>query len=366
MAKRWVVKIGSSLLTNNGKGLNHSAIAQWVAQIHQLRLQGVEVALVSSGAVAEGVIRLGWDKRPNDLVQLQAASAVGQMGLVSAWQAALQQHAIQSAQVLLTNQDFRSRQRYLNAKNTLDALLDLGVLPIINENDTVVTDEICFGDNDTLGAMVANLVQADRLVILTDQDGLYSADPRSNPDVQLITEANASDEQLLAMAGDSVSGLGRGGMTTKVLAAQWAEKSGCNTSIVSGIEPEVLTRLFAGEAIGTLLTADITPLAAKKQWLMTHQNTQGAIVLDDGAVLALTHKGKSLLPIGIQGIQGSFQKSDVVACKDAQGKIIALGQVNYPADEVDIIKGLSLKQAASALEDLTERAVIHRNNMVLL
>ncbi|TNC91922.1 MAG: glutamate 5-kinase, partial [Thalassolituus sp.] len=317
-AKRWVIKIGSALLTNDGTGLNHSGMQSWVDQISGLLAAGHEVVLVSSGSVAEGMTRLGWKTRPEEVHKLQAAAAVGQMGLVQAYETSFARHDHRTAQILLTHDDLSDRKRYLNARTTLRTLLSLGVVPIINENDTVVTDEICFGDNDTLGALVANLVEADLLVILTDQQGLFTADPRNSPDAELIYEGQASDPRFAAMAGGG-GALGRGGMVTKVRAATLAARSGADTVIVGGRIDNVITRLREGELLGTLMLADKQPEAARKQWIAGHLQTRGELVLDAGAVKALRDGGRSLLPIGVVALSGQFERGQVVACRDEKG-----------------------------------------------
>jgi glutamate 5-kinase len=365
-SKRLVVKVGSSLVTNEGQGLDHAALAQWAEQIWQLTEMGKEVVLVSSGAIAEGMQRLGWKKRPSALYELQAAAAVGQMGLVQAYETCFRKHNLQTAQVLLTHEDLADRKRYLNARSTLRTLLNLGVIPIINENDTVVTDEIKFGDNDTLGALVTNLIEADALVILTDQSGLYSADPRKDPAATLIQEANAGDPELEKMAGGAGTQYGRGGMLTKILAAKRACRGGAHTIIASGREKDVLVRLAKGEAIGTQLTATDMKTAARKQWLADHLQVQGKLVLDKGAVKALKEEGKSLLPIGVTGLTGNFLRGEVVTCVDESGTEIARGLVNYDADETRKILRKPSSEIETILGYVDEAEIIHRDNLVLL
>lgn len=362
--QRWVIKIGSSLLTNDGQGLDQPAIAGWVDQIAQLRRQGIEVVLVSSGSVAEGMTRLGMRSRPNELHQLQAAAAVGQMGLVQTYEACFKKHDMHTAQILLTHDDLSNRKRYLNAKGTLGSLLKWGVVPVVNENDTVVTDEICFGDNDTLAALVANLVVADALIILTDQQGLFDADPRSNPQAQLISEAEANDSRLESMAGDG-GALGRGGMITKVRAAQLAARSGAATVIVSGRESDVLLRLRQGESLGTLLTPPCSPQAARKQWLAGHLRAQGTLVLDSGAVNVLRNSGRSLLPVGVKAVSGRFSRGEMVLCIDEQQQIIARGLVNYDIEEARKIIGQPSHKIAEILGYVAEEELVHRDNLVL-
>jgi len=365
-SRRIVVKVGSSLVTNQGTGLDMAALGNWAKQIASLRAQGLEVVLVSSGAIAEGMQRLGWKQRPSAVHELQAAAAVGQMGLVQAYESCFRQHQLNAAQVLLTHADLADRERYLNARSTLRTLLKLGVIPIINENDTVVTDEIKFGDNDTLGALVANLIEADVLVILTDQDGLYTADPRKDPAATLISEARAGDTALETMAGGAGSHIGRGGMLTKVLAAKRAARSGAHTAIASGHERDVLPRLLQGESIGTLLTASALSLDARKQWLADHLQVSGKISLDAGAVRALRNEGKSLLPIGVTQISGEFHRGAVVAILDAEGADIARGLTNYNADEARSIAGKASGEIEAILGYVDEPELIHRDNLVLL
>jgi len=332
-AKRLVVKVGSTLVTNEGRGLDHAAVANWAEEIAALSRDGREMVLVSSGAIAEGIKRLGWKTRPHAIHELQAAAAVGQMGLVQAYESAFATFGLRTAQILLTHDDLSDRRRYLNARSTLRTLIALGVIPIINENDTVTTDEIKVGDNDTLGALVANLIEADVLVLLTDQAGLYDADPRKNAGATLVREGRAGDPALEAMAGGAGSALGKGGMLTKVLAAKRAARSGASTVIASGREAKVLTRLASGEAIGTVLAAPTVSLAARKQWLADHVQLAGKLVLDAGAVRALTQDGKSLLPIGVVAVEGTFDRGEVVGCYDAGGAEVARGLVNYGAQE---------------------------------
>jgi glutamate 5-kinase len=365
-AKVIVVKVGSSLVTNNGNGLDHIAIAEWASQIATLVQQGKQVVLVSSGAVAEGMQRLGWKKRPVAVNELQAAAAVGQMGLVQMYERCFSQHQLHTAQVLLTHDDLADRKRYLNARTTLRTLLDLKVIPIINENDTVVTDEIKFGDNDTLGSLVANLIEADTLVILTDQQGLYSADPRKDPNAQFVQRATAGDLALEQMAGGAGSSVGTGGMLTKILAAKRAARSGAHTVIASGREHNVLVRLSAGELIGTHLEATQMKIAARKQWLADHLRTTGKVVLDDGAVRVLVAEGKSLLPIGVTAVEGYFERGDVVACVDVDGNEIARGLVNYSASETARVMRKPSQQIESILGYVDEAELIHRDNLVLL
>lgn len=365
-SKRLVVKVGSSLVTNSGAGLDHQAIATWAAQIAALKAMGREVVLVSSGAIAEGMQRLGWKKRPSAVHELQAAAAVGQMGLVQVYETCFRKHGLHTAQILLTHDDLADRKRYLNARSTLRTLLELNVIPIINENDTVITEEIRFGDNDTLGALVTNLIDADALVILTDQTGLYSADPRKDPTATLVGEARAGDPALETMAGGAGSDIGSGGMLTKILAAKRAARSGAHTVIAWGREPDVLIRLAQGEAIGTQLIAGEMKTVARKQWLADHLQVGGKLTLDDGAVNALRKEGKSLLPIGVIAISGDFERGEVVTCLDAKGREIARGLVNYSAQETQKILRHASTEIESILGYVDEPELIHRDNLVLL
>ncbi len=365
-ANTLVIKVGSSLVTNDGRGLDAAAIARWAAQIAQLRSLGKRCVMVSSGAIAEGLQRLGWEKKPHAMHELQAAAAVGQMGLVQCYEACFRKHGLATAQVLLTHADMADRQRYLNARSTLRTLLGHGVIPVINENDTVVTDEIKFGDNDTLGALVANLVEADALIILTDQAGLYDADPRKIPGAKLIQEREASDPALESIAGGTGSALARGGMLTKVQAAKRAARSGAHTVIASGREEDVLLRIARGERLGTLLTAGTMPLAARKQWLADHLNVSGRLTLDPGAVKALCSSGRSLLPIGVSGVAGEFLRGEVVACVDAQGREIARGLANYSAAETRLIMRKPSAEIEAILGYVDAPELIHRDDLVLL
>ncbi len=365
-ASRLVVKVGSSLVTNEGRGLDHDAVAHWAEEIAGLRNAGKEIVLVSSGAIAEGMQRLGWSSRPKAIHELQAAAAVGQMGLVQAYESAFATFGLRTAQVLLTHEDLADRRRYLNARTTLRTLLGLGVIPIINENDTVTTEEIKVGDNDTLGALVTNLIEADALVLLTDQIGLFTADPRRDPSATLVREARAGDPVLEAMAGSAGSAIGKGGMLTKVLAAKRAARSGASTVIASGREAHVLTRLAAGEAIGTELVAETQTLAARKQWLADHVQLAGRLSLDAGAVHALAREGKSLLPIGVLAVEGAFQRGEIVGCFAPDGREIARGLVNYDASETARILRKPSTEIESILGYVDEPELIHRDNLVLL
>lgn len=365
-ARRIVVKIGSALLTNDGRGLYAEGLDDWVAQLAALRAKGCEIVLVSSGAVAEGMTRLGWARRPDDLHHLQAAAAVGQMGLVQAYETRFRQHGLQTAQILLGHDDISARDRYLNARNTLLTLLELSVLPIVNENDSVVTDEIRFGDNDTLAALVANLIDADLLLILTDQSGLFSSDPRHNPDAKLVAEADAADPALDVMVGGSAGSLGRGGMMTKLRAARLAARSGADTLIVGGREADILPRALAGEAVGTLLLAKEPPMTARKKWLAGQLRLRGSVRVDAGAARVLRQQGRSLLAVGVTGVSGRFERGDLVSCIDPEGREVARGLVNYRAEEVLKIAGKSSAEIAGVLGYLAEPELIHRDNMVLL
>lgn len=364
-ARRIVVKVGSSLVTNEGRGLDAEAIGQWSEQLAALVKDGREVIMVSSGAIAEGMKRLGWHTRPKAIHELQAAAAVGQMGLVQMYETKLRENGIGSAQVLLTHADLADRERYLNARSTLLTLLQLGIVPVINENDTVVNDEIKFGDNDTLGALVANLVEADALIILTDQKGLYTADPRKDPDARFVHEAKAGDTALEAMAGGAGSSIGRGGMITKILAAKRAAGSGASTVIAWGREPQALIRLTQGEAIGTLLVAQTQKMQARKQWMADHLQLRGAVTVDPGAASMVQGGGKSLLPIGMTGVQGDFSRGEVIAVKDASGTEIARGLANYSSSEARLI----CRKVSSEFEKLLgytgEAEMVHRTNLIL-
>ncbi len=364
-ARRIVVKVGSSLVTNEGKGVDAEAIGTWCRQMAALAADGREVIMVSSGAIAEGMKRLGWTTRPHELHELQAAAAVGQMGLVQMYETKLREQGLGSAQVLLTHADLADRERYLNARSTLLTLLSHRVVPVINENDTVVTDEIKFGDNDTLGALVANLVEADVLVILTDQKGLYSADPRKDPAARFIDVCTAGDPALEQMAGGAGSRVGTGGMITKVLAAKRAAGSGACTVIAWGREPDVLVRLSQGESIGSLFMASTAKLTARKQWMADHLQLRGAVLIDDGAVAKLRDEGKSLLPIGMVEVQGEFHRGDVIAVKDMQGRDVARGLANYASSEARMIVKKPSHEIEGVLGFTIEPEMIHRDNMVL-
>ena len=365
-AKRLVVKVGSSLVTDSGRGLDLGALSRWAGEIARLRESGRQVVLVSSGAIAAGMQQLGWERRPHALHDLQAAAAVGQMGLIQAYETCFRTHQLKTAQILLTHEDLADRKRYLNARSTLRTLLGLGVVPIINENDTVAIDEIRFGDNDTLAALVTNLIEADALVILTDQAGLHDRDPRRDAGAKLIAKARADDPALAQLAGGAGSGIALGGMLTKVLAAKRAARSGAHTIIASGHEKDVLARLARGESIGTLLVAERATLAARKQWLADHLQVRGSLVLDAGAVKALTAQGKSLLPIGVFEVAGEFERGEVVSCLDESRREIARGLVNYNAADTRRILRAPSADIETRLGYVDEPELIHRDNLVLL
>jgi glutamate 5-kinase len=364
-ARRIVVKVGSSLVTNEGRGIDGTAIGNWCRQLAALSQAGREIVMVSSGAIAEGMKRLGWTARPRELHELQAAAAVGQMGLAHMYESQLRERGASCAQVLLTHADLADRERYLNARSTLVTLMGLKVIPIINENDTVVTDEIKFGDNDTLGALVANLVDADAYVILTDQPGMYTADPRKDPSATLLAHARAGDPELERMAGGAGSAIGRGGMLTKVLAARRAAGSGTSTVIAWGREHDVLVRLAAGEAIGTLLEAPTAKLAARKQWMVDQLQLRGAVIVDDGAALKLRDEGKSLLPIGVCGVEGDFRRGDVIAVRALDGREVARGLANYSATEARLIARKPSSQIEALLGYANEPELVHRDNLAM-
>ena len=364
-AHRVVVKVGSALVTNDGRGLDFEAIARWATQIAALQKAGKEVLLVSSGAIAEGVLRLGWKSRPKRLFELQAAAAVGQMGLVQAYETRFAGHGIKTAQILLTHADLADRERYLNARDTLIEILRLGCVPIINENDTVVTDEIKVGDNDTLGALVTNLVEADAFVILTDQKGLYTADPRKDPTAVFVAQAVAGDPALEKMAGGAASTLSKGGMITKILAAKRAARSGAATIIASGREKDVLIRLSQGEAIGTELSPRQAPMHARSQWLADHLRCEGRVILDAGAAAALLKRKTSLLPVGVKAVEGDFVRGDAVACTDEKGVEIARGLANYASSEIRMIKGKHTEEIEGVLGYCAQPEFIHRDNLVM-
>ncbi len=365
-ARRLVIKVGSTLVTNEGKGLDQQAIGEWCRQMGALVREGREVIMVSSGAIAEGMKRLGWSTRPHEIHELQAAAAVGQMGLAQIYESSLREHGLGSAQVLLTHADLADRERYLNARSTLLTLLQHGVLPVINENDTVVNDEIKFGDNDTLGALVANLVDADALIILTDQKGLYSADPRRDPNATFVHQARAGDPKLEDMAGGAGSSFGKGGMITKILAAKRASGSGASTVIAWGRETDVLLRLAHGEAIGTLLVAPTQKQQARKQWMVDHLQLRGSVTIDDGALAKLSLEGKSLLPIGMTAVQGDFSRGDVIAIRAADGREIARGLANYASAEARLLCRKPSTDIEALLGYVAEPEMVHRDNLVLL
>ena len=366
-SKRWVVKVGSSLVTNEGRGLDLHAITQLTAQLAALVDAGKEIILVSSGAIAEGMSRLKWNKRPHAVYELQAAAAVGQMGLIQAYESCLQNHTLHSAQVLLTHEDLQDRKRYLNARTTLRKLLSLKVIPVVNENDTVSTDEIKFGDNDTLAALVSNLVEADTLIILTDQDGIYESPPnQNNTNNTLLDEISANDKQLDEVAGPSAGELGRGGMLTKVSAARIAARAGAATIIASGKKENVLLEIANGKPFGSLLYPEKEPLLARKQWIANQLYTQGKLVLDDGACKMISEQGKSLLPIGVQNVSGNFERGEVVSCVNNIGVEIARGLVNYSANEATQLQGKASREIERILGYVEEPELIHRDNLVVL
>lgn len=364
-ARRWVVKLGSSLLTNNGCGLRSDSLQNWVDQVMALRQSGHEVVIVSSGAVAEGVTRLGWRHRPHTIHELQAAAAVGQMGLVQAYETCFQKFGVHTAQVLLTHEDIADRQRYLNARSSLNTLIKLGVVPIINENDTVSTDEIRFGDNDTLAGLVTNLIEADVLVILTDQPGLFDRDPRDNPAAKLITEADANDASLQQFAGEGGM-LGRGGMLTKLRAARLAAKSGADTVIAAGLEADVFLKIAEGQNTGTLLVSSLAPLTARKQWLAGQSQVHGRLVIDQGAVNVLLGQGKSLLAVGVKAVEGDFRRGEIVSCIAEDHTEVARGLINYGASETRKIMGKPSDRFEEILGYVDEPELIHRDNLILV
>lgn len=365
-AQRWVIKIGSSLVTNDGQGLNRLAIQGWMQELAELRQRGYEVILVSSGAVAEGMSRLGWSQRPHALHELQAAAAVGQMGLVQAYEKNLQEHGLHSAQVLLTHEDLRDRNRYINARSTLCTLLELGVIPVVNENDTVATEEIRFGDNDNLAALVANLISADVLIILTDQDGIYDKNPNMHTDAKLINHCNADDKLLDAAAGPSHHALGRGGMVTKIAAARRAERSGTTTIITSGKNSATLLSIANKDYTGTTITPATEPLTARKQWIANQLQPVGSIHLDAGATDVIRSGGASLLPVGVSAVDGEFNRGDLIACIDQTGREIARGLINYNSAETRLILGKASSDIEAILGYIDEPELIHRDNLAVL
>ena len=364
--KRVVVKVGSSLLTGPDNGLQVAKIDAYATQIAKLAAAGHQVTLVSSGAVAAGCLRLGWNKRPQQVHLLQAAASVGQMGLVQSYESTLRKYGCGTAMIMLTHDDLADRQRYLNARATINELLSLGIVPVINENDTVATDEIRFGDNDTLAALVTNLIEADLLIILTDVEGLMDADPRTNPDAQRVAVAGSTDPELAALAGDSVGALGRGGMVTKLRAARLAARSGAHTLIASGDTPDVLTRLLSEEDLGTLLAAELTPMTARKRWIAGQLRAKGDLVIDAGAAAALRQQGVSLLAVGVVEVRGEFVRGDVVRCITAEGETVAQGLINYSSNETSVLRGLSSEEFAAAISYSAEPELMHRDNLVLL
>lgn len=364
-ARRIVVKVGSSLVTDEGRGLDRAAISRWGAEIASLRAGGKQVVVVSSGAVAEGMKRLGWSQRPREMHELQAAAAVGQMGLAQVYESCFAEHGLRTAQVLLTHEDLADRRRYLNARSTLRTLLELAVVPIINENDTVVTDEIKFGDNDTLGALVTNLIDADALVILTDQQGLFTADPRRDPSASLLPAVRAGDPRLEAIAGGTGSSIARGGMITKVRAAQRAARGGASTVVASGRLDGVLRRLAAGEALGTQFIADLPRLAARKQWMADHLQLRGSVTVDAGAARALCAEGRSLLPIGVTEVQGDYERGEVIAIRSAEGVELGRGLSNYSSADTRRIMRRASSEIEAILGYIEEPELIHRDDLVL-
>ena len=364
--QRWVIKVGSSLVTNDGQGLNQTAIHSWMQELAELRRRGYELILVSSGAVAEGMARLGWSQRPHALHELQAAAAVGQMGLVQAYEKNLQEHGLHSAQVLLTHEDLRDRKRYINARSTLSTLLELGVIPVVNENDTVATDEIRFGDNDNLAALVANLISADVLIILTDQIGVFDKNPNEHKDAQLIVSCDANDKALDQAAGPSNSILARGGMLTKIAAARRAERSGTTTIITSGKKSQVLLSIANNDYVGTTISPTIEPLTARKQWIANQLQPVGKIHLDAGASKVLQSGGASLLSVGVSAVDGQFKRGDLVACVDQNGCEIARGLVNYNSQETRMILGKASGEIEDILGYIDEPELIHRDNLAIL
>ena len=365
-AKRIVIKVGSALLTNDGAGIDAQAIDKWVDQIAYLLDQKKQIVIVSSGAIAEGLVRLGMTSRPQSIHMLQSAAAVGQMGLIQTYESSFKRYSRQTAQILLDHDDMANRERYLNARGVVQSLIELGVVPIVNENDTVVTDEIRFGDNDRLAALVANLIDADALLILTDKDGLYDANPDTHADAQLIPEALASDTSLDAIAGGSGGILGRGGMKTKLQAARLAARSGCHTVIAGGRNADIVLRVAAGESVGTLLLADQAPLAARKQWLVGQLQVRGTLVLDEGASKVLRQQGRSLLAVGVTAVKGTFTRGELVSCIDNQGNEVCRGLVNYSSEEAQLIQGKSTEQFVDILGYLEDEELIHRDNLVVV
>ena len=361
-----MIKIGSALLTANGKGLDHQAINDWAVQISQLKSHGIQAVIVSSGSVAEGMLRMGWSERPKELHQLQAAAAIGQMGLVQVWESAFARHQRHTAQVLLTHDDLSNRKRYLNARSTLTSLVHLDVIPVINENDTVANDELRFGDNDTMAALVANLLCADKLILMTDQDGLFDSDPRNNPHAKLIKKALVNDSTLNDMALDSKGRFGRGGMATKLRAARLAARSGTTTHILQGKTPKLFQTLINRQPLGTVLMPDQAPDLARKQWLAGQIQFKGQLILDDGAVMALSKQGKSLLAIGVIAVKGQFNRGDLVTCLDQNQQEIARGLINYGVDECQKIMGQPSSKIADLLGYINEQSLIHRDNLILI
>lgn len=364
-AKRIVIKVGTALLTDNGRGLDEKAIANLAEELSAVQMLGREVVLVSSGSIAEGVRRLGWDRRPTEVGQLQAAAAVGQMGLAQAYETEFAKRGVKTAQILLTGADLADRTRYLNARSALLTLLSLGVVPVINENDTVVTDEIKVGDNDTLGSVVTNLIEADALVILTDQKGLFTADPRKNPDAVFVDRARAGDPALEKMAGGAASSFSKGGMITKVIAAKRAAQSGASTVIVYGREPRVLQRLAAGETIGTELVCYQPRILARKSWIADHLNIEGAVLLDAGAARAIVKGNTSLLPVGVKEVRGDFKRGDVIAVLSPERDELARGLAGYSSSDTVRIAGHHTEEIEGILGFIEQPELIHKDNLVI-
>ncbi len=364
-AKRIVIKVGSSLLTDLELGLNRGRITDYSSQIVELIDDDREVVLVSSGAIAEGCVRLGWSERPEEIAKLQAAAAVGQMGLTQAYETALGQMDRKSAIVMLTHEDIADRQRYLNAKSTLVELMSLGVIPVINENDSVATEEIRFGDNDTLAAMVSSLIEADLLVLLTDVDGLFESDPKLGAAGELIDSAFAADAQLDNLPSKSKNAMGRGGMVSKIKAARIAAAGGAHTIIASGRAKDSIRNILYGQQVGTLLAATTDPLTARKRWIANQVHFKGVLVLDNGAVLKLRSQGSSLLSVGVKSVEGNFLRGDIVKCVDDKGTLVAQGVINYSSDDARTIKGVVSERFSDVLGYLGEEELVHRDNLIV-
>jgi len=366
MKKRWVIKIGSSLVTKSSTGLNIKNIKDWAGQINELIDQNINVIIVSSGAIAEGMNRLNLVKRPSSSSRLQALAATGQMGLIQAYEVAFKKYNILTAQMLLTHEDLSNRARYLNAKNTLNNLMQYNIIPIINENDTVSTDEIKFGDNDTLASLVANLSGAEKLIILTDQDGLYTNDPRKVKDSKLIKSISVLDKKLNKYAGPSNNILGRGGMITKISAAKKAAKSNTQTIIANGIKKNILINILNNQDyIGTTIYNKNLAINSKKQWIANSLKIKGKIIVDAGAKKVIKQSGKSLLPVGIKSISGEFKKGDLLAICSSNNIEIATGLTNYGSNELAKIIGMSTARIKKEFGIIDSEVVIHRDNMIL-